>query len=68
MKLDGVPVLFIPGNAGSYKQGIIFHINNLETPMQQCAVLKHNVCIYKPIALLFYCHNIVYQGVICIHG
>ena len=31
MNLDGVPVLFIPGNAGSYKQGIVFHINNLVT-------------------------------------
>lgn len=30
MKFDGVPVLFIPGNGGSFKQGmIIFNVHKI---------------------------------------
>lgn len=31
MQFEGIPVLFVPGNAGSYKQGISIENNHFNT-------------------------------------
>ena len=45
--LQGIPVLFIPGNRGSYKQGVC-----VRTCVCVCACVR--VCLYRIILVLVY--------------
>ena len=39
--MTGIPVLFIPGNAGSYKQGKIIQVSNTTVPHNYLLWFNH---------------------------